>query len=286
MMRFRQLYLFPALLTVAALSLTSCDEVAPEDRYIKLEGISPKRSVLLEDFTGQFCSNCPDAHVIIDQIHELYGDYVIPVSIHAGSFGASMEDWTDFSYEDVVGLMTPQGEALNKQYGIKAWPAGVINDSGEVLTMDMWASAVRSALEIQTELTLECTATVDDGIITVTADYHTLMDIPGCTLHLWVTEDSIVSFQQVNDLFVEDYVHNHVFRTSITPLSGMPIECKAYIDYEPVTATVPVAWNEYERWNVEQLHIVAFVRSSTGVIQATRCRVVSANSAHQPSESD
>ena len=46
--------------------LFSCSEVIPEDeRYEELPAIEAKRRILLEDFTGQFCSNCPEAHKVI-----------------------------------------------------------------------------------------------------------------------------------------------------------------------------------------------------------------------------
>ena len=65
----------------------SCDEVDEADRYIEVEQIVPKRTVLLEEFTGQWCMNCPSAHAIVNSLKEQYGESFISVSIHAGGFG-------------------------------------------------------------------------------------------------------------------------------------------------------------------------------------------------------
>ncbi len=51
-----------AVVAVAAAALTSCDNVAEDDRFIKLPPIEADRAVLIEDFTGQNCLNCPVAH--------------------------------------------------------------------------------------------------------------------------------------------------------------------------------------------------------------------------------
>lgn len=258
---------FNILFAAAAILLAGCDEVDINDRYIKLDDLTPTRKVLLEDFTGQYCSNCPDAHNIIDDLHKQYGEHLIAVSIHAGSFGESVTE-TDFSYP-YVGLMTEQGEQLNNAYSIKAWPSGVVNGNSGVLNMNKWADAVRSAMEIETELSLDCDAWYLDGKITIEVRRHALMDIPDARLHVWLTEDSIHAFQQVGDEYVEDYVHNHVFRTSVTPIDGTPIELKAFNDYDPVVIDgIKPVYNDFERWNVANMHAVAFISTSAGVIQA------------------
>ena len=54
------------LLLLIVCVLTACDEVAVQDR---LKYIQPKiedaRTVLIEDLTGQNCTNCPNATEII-----------------------------------------------------------------------------------------------------------------------------------------------------------------------------------------------------------------------------
>ena len=45
---------------------------------------STLRTVLLEDFTGQKCVNCPKGTKVIEQLQEAYGDYFIAVGIHGG----------------------------------------------------------------------------------------------------------------------------------------------------------------------------------------------------------
>ena len=62
------------ILTLAALMMASCDEVDPQDRLIYVEPPEVSRAVLIEDFTGQYCVNCPRATEEIERLIEEYGD--------------------------------------------------------------------------------------------------------------------------------------------------------------------------------------------------------------------
>lgn len=42
--------------------LASCSNIAEDERYIYVKPAEVKRSVLIEDFTGQRCINCPNAN--------------------------------------------------------------------------------------------------------------------------------------------------------------------------------------------------------------------------------
>lgn len=74
------------LYTTAAglLTLASCDTVSENDRYIYVEEAEVQRCVLLEDFTGQQCPNCPNAAVETNKLQESYPNSVIAVAIHGG----------------------------------------------------------------------------------------------------------------------------------------------------------------------------------------------------------
>ena len=72
---------------MAAMSLVSCDNIAPEDRYIDVERNHSEKVVLLEEFTGQRCVNCPDAAEIVEQLHHAHPDNFIAVGMHPSASG-------------------------------------------------------------------------------------------------------------------------------------------------------------------------------------------------------
>ena len=51
--------------------------VAPQDQY---------RVVLLEEFTGHTCTVCPDGAREVERLLDVYGDSLIAVGVHAGTF--------------------------------------------------------------------------------------------------------------------------------------------------------------------------------------------------------
>ena len=98
--------------TLLALGAVSCSDIKESDRFITIEGVTAERVVLLEDFTGQNCVNCPAAHQEIDALVKQYGDALVPVAIHAGSFGIP-------STNRRPGLMQPEGQTYNDRYGTR-----------------------------------------------------------------------------------------------------------------------------------------------------------------------
>lgn len=267
----KQIYNILAVAAGAAL-LWSCDDIAPDDRVIPMDSVKPKRCVLLEDFTGQICRNCPDAHRVMEMLSEQYGDALIPVSIHAGAFVIS-DDCSDYEGE-FIGLGTEQGTQIQNQYGVTQWPSGVVDGNTGPINMDKWATEVRRQMADSTTVTLGCQAVLNDSVIDITVESFSSTPLTDASLHVWVTEDSIVAFQQVGGTPVDDYVHNHVFRTSVTPVivgDTLTTEPHRYT----VSRFVQPVMNDNERqiWNVANLHIVAFVRNASGVLQATRCSV-------------
>lgn len=61
-MKFSKIY---ALLMASAMVLGGCDQVDENDRLIELPAVESQRVVLLEEFTGQRCINCPAAHEVV-----------------------------------------------------------------------------------------------------------------------------------------------------------------------------------------------------------------------------
>lgn len=256
-------HLFAVVLGVAA--LTACDEIKENDRFIAVDSVTPQRAVLIEDFTGQNCVNCPAAHSTIEKLVEQYGDVVIPVSIHAGGFGVSVETSRLPSY---IGLMQPEGDAMNDRYGIKEWPKGVVNGRGAT-NPDEWASAVREELAKPADVAIELHASYDAGSNTINVE-STLMPTAGFSAryNVWVVESGIVAFQRdITRGRIPDYVHNNVYRASLTDLDGEAFSFQANI-HSTATHSIEVRNTDKEVWNVDNLSIVAFLRDDSGVLQA------------------
>ncbi len=252
----------------AVFTLAACDEIDAPDRFEELPAIKVERCVLIEEFTGQMCTNCPDAHRLINELHAQYGDQVITVGIHSGSFGMSEE-----KYPTIPGLMQPEGNEYAAHWGVDSYPAAVINRQGSPLSSNAWADVLRTELARTSELNLEVVANpspdADAPKIDITTTLSTTANLNG-KLQLWVVENGITAFQIDNGANIMDYEHNHVFRATVNGTWGEDL---------PLTPNVPRTLTHSivirENWKMENLAIVAFYYTEKeGVLQAAQCRVV------------
>ena len=141
--------------------LFSCsDEIPFGERYEELESVEVKRNILIEDFTGQFCSNCPDAHQVISDLQTLYGEHVIAVAIHAGHFGI-----VEGSNPNFVGLMQPEGNTYAAHWGVEAYPAGLINRTSGLIKHTEWAAYARQTLTQEPQAAIKLDAEIANDSI-------------------------------------------------------------------------------------------------------------------------
>lgn len=256
------------LLLIATLPLfISCDNIDENDRYIPVENRPLERKVLLEEFTGQNCVNCPEAHKVIEKLQEQFGENLIVVSIHAGSFAISAED---------AGLMEPQGEIYNNYWGITAWPCGVVDRNSGVLNSDLWSTAIRKDGLYPTNMTLDIEAKLsgDGKTIEVTTDLESDSNING-SLQLWVVENDIVGYQRDGSDRIYDYVHNNVFRACVNGTWGeeFEIENNETLNFYNTVEVQENMRYEINDWNVNNLYIVGFVYNDNGVVVVNKCKV-------------
>lgn len=254
-----------SLIALAGAALVACDDIKENERFIELPAVEAQRVVLLEEFTGQKCVNCPDAHAIIEGLEDQYPENLISVSLHGGGDA--------FSYDEnrvAFGLRNEESQAYCDSYNIYSLPAGVVNRTSGVQDRDQWAATIRAEMKKPAKLDLKVEAVrVADGEakITVLASPH---DNLKANLQIWVVESGIVAPQLSTSGTKRDYVHNNVFRASVNGHDG---EAVALVTREDKTFeyTLPLK----EKWNADNLSIVAFLyNEKDGVLQAAKSNLV------------
>ncbi|MCM1312923.1 MAG: Omp28 family outer membrane lipoprotein [Bacteroides sp.] len=258
-----------------ASAFTACDSIDENERYVVGETVTAERNVLIEDFTGQYCVNCPNAHEVIDQLKAGdNGNAIIAVSIHAGASAIKAP----------AGLKTDEGDEYGNKWNIMVYPTGVI-DRVAVKKYEEWGSEVIEELKKEAKLGIELSATLseDGSSITINTVMQPFADIEG-KLQLWITESGIVKLQQMpGGEYDGAYIHNHVFRSSVNGTWGEEVtltaktnESKEHtFDLSGHTGnTTPMEKLNY--WNPENLSVVAFVYNDTeGVLQVVEAPVKS-----------
>lgn len=264
------------LLSIAALALafTACDDIKEGDRYEQMEVLSVARTVLLEEYTGQMCVNCPKAHEAIESFEKLYGQNFISVSFHCGGDAFSIAE-NDPSWEGItVGLRNDESQKYGEQANAYSLPAGKVDRVTSLKNYDAWAEDIRTELGKETPVNIELAATLasDGTTIDIATTIKSSSNVSG-KLQLWVVENGITAMQMLpnGDLDLE-YVHNNVFRGSVNGMGGEAVNIQSGVHGEFQHTAAVKDW-----WKAENLAIVAFVYNDGGVLQAARAKVSAAN---------
>ena len=104
------------------LIVSSCD--VEEEPFINDYDsyVNPDKKVLIEDFTGHKCPNCPDAARELEAIHAIYGDQIIGMAIHVSSFARPYHISQAPQYQyDFRTKWGDDWDAFYDQYGRLMW---------------------------------------------------------------------------------------------------------------------------------------------------------------------
>ncbi len=261
--------IFYSLATLAmTASLFSCDNIAEGDRLIYVAPSEVSKNVLIEDFTGQGCINCPEAADAIHELQEVYGkSQVIAVGLYSGDYGKKKD-----------GTLYPLTTETGNHYYYDVWnvpsqPYMYIDRKESTVVSGILQDYVTKYLKETTSVTLIPSVSYDATSKTakVNVDVASSETIANAKLQVWVIEDSIVDWQLMKGNKVnKTYVHNHVFRTTVTDRDGKAITLDAN---KQVTETLSVAIDD--SWVAKNLSIVAFVFNDEGVKQTEIIPLVS-----------
>lgn len=250
------------LIAFTTLALMACSHIDEADRLIYVKPAAVQRCVLLEDFTGQRCINCPKANDEIKLLQEQYGeDNVIAVSIHSGPLGFHTND-------RFVGLSTDTGDDYYDYWQLDYQPVGMI-DRGAPCEYTTWNTHIREELQKTAPVEIMLVSWREGSQLKVQT---TVTAVDGNTmgkLQLWLTEDNVTAFQLMPDGTRNDhYLHQHVFRAAINGDWGEDISLQ---EGEIVNKnyTLPTS----SEWKEDDLSVVAFIYNEQGVQQVTKVNI-------------
>lgn len=235
--------------------------------------------VLLEEFTGKGCTNCPKGSRELENLLTQFPNNLVAVSLHAGFF-ANPQFFPLGQYD----LRTDEGEFLidylTQPIG---YPSGVVNRApinGDMqLGLNQWASAITAAIQKPpaVEFTITRTYDVNTRQFVVTIDGIGKEALSGeIRVSVMITESGIIDAQ--DDLeaggIVEDYEHKHVLRDMLTPADGAPV-----LDNIDIGETFSTTYTTTldTAWVADNMEIIAFVSLVNGnsfpVLQAGHARM-------------
>lgn len=241
---------------MSLVAFTACDDIDEADRFtigpeervtIEAENITvevdgqeftyrTEHRILIEDFTGWRCVNCPNmANFLANNIENLYPSVV--VSLHPSSNTLSNTDKAPFDLscslaDEIANSLA--GSNIASSMSLPAVSLDQTEYEGQVLhsgdttsvynTLRTLAKVLYSNYNIYSSPPVNLAINVEKGTegnfqistLIVPEQYYT-MDV---RLQLWLLESGVEAYQSTQSGMVSNYVNNHVLRMAINGNAG------------------------------------------------------------------
>jgi len=240
--------------------------------FVSIE--AQNKNVILEEFTGVRCPNCPQGHTTAAQILEANPDRVWVVGYHPfnSSYTEPYSGDPDFRRHHADALYTVPYCGSER-----FMPSAFINRreyAGEkIQSRGAWTNYTTQHLAEPSPLNVGLGTNYDEGskqLEIIVEIYYTDDVADENTINVLFTESGMVAQQSGGTV---DYVHSHVFRETSTAQWGDIItESTSQGSYIQRTFTFD---NSAEEYDMEECEVVAFVVNSTNeeIVSGIGCHV-------------
>ena len=258
------------------LFITACDKIDDpiQSTNHTINNENSGKKILIEEFTGQLCTFCPDGAREIERLDSIYKDKIIAVSIHAGGFAepgnGAPNDFT-----------TEPGNIYYNSFGITSNPAAIISrvNNALVLGESQWEKEIINIKDMLPQMDISISTEYDtiNRQVSINIETEWLKDgDPGITykMQIYIIEDHVTGGQLDNGVWLADYDHRHVFRDAINGTWGINFVNSLFSGTKEsfnYNYTIDNSWKDY---NCE---IIAFVYKEGPdyeVIQANNLEII------------
>ncbi len=215
----------------------SCTEIGPpiqlvpevrllDTSYVDLN-LPPAdyKKVLIEEFTGVNCNNCPKGHQTVQDIEQSFGDSVIAVSIQNDNpLAKPFHGYPDWRIEEGIQI----SQALGGSFAIPCASVDRVKYPGQNQTVlysrNAWKTYTSQEIHRPSPCNIDLSVSYDassrKAIIHVRL--HFLQDVDSSNnLSLMLIEDHLLAPQRMPDNSVDsNYIHRNTLRDMITPAMG------------------------------------------------------------------
>lgn len=252
------------LLALSAGVWTACDKIPENETRTELPVALPEwhgKYVVLEDFTGVRCVNCPAAALVARSIKSIMKDSVILVELHPQkpmSLTRPHGDDPDFR--------TEAAQSYSDYWKVPGLPRGMVNRRqapGQLLTEGTWLGTAMEVFAEEPFCTVSATASLSGATVTAkiqgvfTQDYTEAGDIHVITMLL---EDGFVVTQSVQGGEDPAFSRNHVLRTTFGSEWGAKV-----LDAKPAaeqTFELETSVEVDAAWKTDNLSVVVLVTNA------------------------
>jgi len=263
------------LLFLFALLIQACKEAGPnvdidgtsslsgDTTYLETSVATPQdRVVLIEEFTGVRCVNCPRAHNTIKLIQAAHPGRVLAVGIHTGIFAQPYTGRQDFQI--------PEGTAIEQALnGAQGYPSGAVDrklftgESRIIIGDNKWANYVNDQLVLPTPVNINLAKVYNPGARRLDLSVTMRFTAPvtnNLYFSAYLIEDNIIDHQLTPTGVDTAYLHTHVLRKLLTPLSGQQLNAPSFTPGRVVVQRYSLTLNPL--FKVANTKIIAFVHTN------------------------
>ncbi|MEP7195061.1 MAG: Omp28-related outer membrane protein [Saprospiraceae bacterium] len=273
-------YFFNFIL-ISSLLFNSCADWEQKTEIISSGNINTERVVLVEEFTGASCPNCPVGSAEIENITNKYPNNVVVLGLHSRFLAQPVKaEDPDLHTTDADNIEKFLGNYQGKpEASIDRKVFGGKSDI-RIGKPDTWITYVEEELKKETEARLKIEHSYNETTrelnIKVIATALKDLNFP-IAIHVAITESEIHTAQKNNTGVIDDYTHQHVLRKLLTSALGGDVLIsslsKSNIASKEYKFTIPI---DSKLWRVDNCNIVAFIskdQNTKEVIQASEASI-------------
>ncbi|MGI8892450.1 MAG: Omp28 family outer membrane lipoprotein [Bacteroidia bacterium] len=291
------------ILLFIAGSIYSCDKIDPPytepvvfnpgDTTISGDTVITRtRKVLLEDYTGHTCGNCPKAADAAEAVQQLHGEKVVVLGVHAGFFatpvppapipaGAPAGSYsTDFRTVEGTTYDSPQFFGVSSAGN----PNGMVNrksfNGNKIVSYTNWASAVQTILNDSADVGSKIITSYDEATRNLNIKlrgkiYNSSLN-QNLKVIILISESNIIAWQTdygLTNTHVSNYNHKHVLKGSVNGTWGDHFANAL----TPAGTTIEKTYstNLNNLWDENNCSVIAIIynENSNEVVQADEVKI-------------
>ena len=221
-----------------------------------------QRKVLVEKFTGQACSACPNGAEVIKAARAAFEGRTIEVAHHEG-FGRDAftidesVEYANYFYENPNAKYSPAvmiDRNIANSTNAKAVACPVTDNATPLFT----EALLSKALESIAPLNVNIAHTYNDANrqLSVTVSGEAIQALPNARVNVWLTQSNIKAYQVKGG---DDYKHDHAIRATLTGTWGQELVLTPENKYEMTFRyQLPEKIGDFDVV-LEDIEIIAFI---------------------------
>jgi hypothetical protein len=264
----------------------SLKEGVTDTTYIAAPETPQTRNVLIEEFTGASCTNCPAGHDLVrNLIAATDTGRIVALAYHTLDGGGIFEPIDKKGVKSLYDFRTDEATQIGKNIyeGLQSIPTAGIDraqvGTSLLINRPQWANETNKRLLVAPMANMYLSSTYFAAInqvkvnvkVVYTSDVNTKNAI-----NLGVVESKIIDAQEFPDRIEVNYEHNHVFRKGLTPYNGYSVLDSIATKKAGRVYEFNYVFTPDEKWNLDNCYVIAYINNTTGnkeILQAKEVKL-------------